>query len=163
MRIYEGMYQKILVPFDGSRSSISALRHANELAELVGDKAEITLLYVIDSIILPPMTHSNVRSRTTGEVIDREGILKEIYYSEKKTGKIVLENAAKSAHVTRKIKTELSYGSPPEKIVEFAKKHKIDLIVVGNIGLSGLSKLRALGSVSRCISECSPCPVLIVH
>lgn len=157
------MYQKILVPFDGSKSSIMALRHANELADLSGDKAEITLLYVIENIMLPPMTHTNIRSRATGEVIDRDGILKEIYYSEKKMGKEMLENAARSAHVSRKIKTELSYGSPSEKIVEFAKKHKIDLIVVGNVGLSGFSKLRALGSVSRCISECSPCPVLIVH
>lgn len=96
-------------------------------------------------------------------MIDRKGILKEIYYSEKKMGKEMLENAVESIHATRKIRTEISYGSPPEKIVEFVKKNKTDLIVVGNVGLSGHSKLRDLGSVSRCISECSPCPVLIVH
>ena len=50
-----------------------------------------------------------------------------------------------------------------EKIVEFAEKENVDLIVIGNIGLSGLSKVKALGSVSRSVSESASCPVLIVH
>jgi nucleotide-binding universal stress UspA family protein len=50
-----------------------------------------------------------------------------------------------------------------DTILEFAKKEKADLIVIGNIGLSGISKLKTLGSVSRSIAEKSSCPVLIVH
>jgi nucleotide-binding universal stress UspA family protein len=49
------------------------------------------------------------------------------------------------------------------KILELAEKEKVDLIVIGNVGLSGVSKLKTLGSVSRAISERSQCPVLIVH
>ena len=49
------------------------------------------------------------------------------------------------------------------KILELADKEKVDLIVIGNVGLSGVLKLKTLGSVSRAISERSPCPVLIVH
>lgn len=48
-------------------------------------------------------------------------------------------------------------------IIEFAEKEKMDLIAIGNIGLSGMSKVKALGSVSRAIAEMSTCPVLIVH
>jgi nucleotide-binding universal stress UspA family protein len=53
--------------------------------------------------------------------------------------------------------------NPPEKIVEFANNEKVDLIVIGNVGLSGLSKVKALGSISRSVSERASCPVLIVH
>jgi nucleotide-binding universal stress UspA family protein len=35
--------------------------------------------------------------------------------------------------------------------------------VLGNVGLSGMSKVKALGSVSRAIIEKSVCTVLIVH
>ena len=40
---------------------------------------------------------------------------------------------------------------------------KIDLIIIGNIGLGGLSKVKALGSVSRGVAEKTMCPILIVH
>ncbi|MFL6434288.1 MAG: universal stress protein [Nitrososphaeraceae archaeon] len=35
--------------------------------------------------------------------------------------------------------------------------------MIGNVGLSGMSKVRALGSISRAIVEKSVCPVLVVH
>jgi nucleotide-binding universal stress UspA family protein len=53
--------------------------------------------------------------------------------------------------------------SIPDAIIDFAKKEKIDLIALGNVGLSGVSKVKALGSVSRAIVERSVCPVLVVH
>lgn len=62
-----------------------------------------------------------------------------------------------------KIKTVSLNGYPPEKIIELANNEKVDLIVIGNIDLSGLSKVKALGSVSRNVSEKASCPVPIVH
>ena len=53
--------------------------------------------------------------------------------------------------------------SIPNTITEFAYKEKVDLIVVGSVGLSGISKVKVLGSVSRAIAEMASCPVLIVH
>ena len=38
-----------------------------------------------------------------------------------------------------------------------------DLIVIGNVGLSGISRIKALGSVSRDIVERAVCSVLVVH
>jgi Universal stress protein family len=40
---------------------------------------------------------------------------------------------------------------------------KIDLIIMGSIGLRGINKIKTLGSVSRRVSEMASCPVLIVH
>jgi nucleotide-binding universal stress UspA family protein len=62
-----------------------------------------------------------------------------------------------------KIDTVSLNGYPSDKIIEFANNQKVDLIVIGSVGLRGLSKIKALGSVSRSVSERAICPVLIVH
>ena len=54
-------------------------------------------------------------------------------------------------------------GSPSERILEFANTNEIDLIVMGSQRLETISKIKALGSVARKVSEAANCPVLIVH
>jgi nucleotide-binding universal stress UspA family protein len=73
------------------------------------------------------------------------------------------EEKQKYAHHNIKIDTTSLNGNPAEKVIEFANNKKVDLIVIGNVGLSGLSRVKALGSVSRNVSERASCPVLIVH
>jgi nucleotide-binding universal stress UspA family protein len=50
-----------------------------------------------------------------------------------------------------------------EQILRFAKNNKMDLIVMGSRRLKGVLKIKALGSVTRKVSEIADCPVLIVH
>lgn len=157
------MYQRILVPYDGSKPSANALRHAIGMAESKRS-AEITLLYVVEQIVLPPLINEKVRSRRTGELVDREQLLKEMYFGEKKSATSMLEKATRSARAKKiRTRTRVTYGLASEQIVEYARKEKIDLIVIGNVGLSGISRLKAIGSVSRAVSEHAPCPVMIVH
>ena len=52
---------------------------------------------------------------------------------------------------------------PADKIIEFANGENMDLIIMGNVGLRGISRIKALGSVSRRVSEMASCPVLLVH
>lgn len=41
---------------------------------------------------------------------------------------------------------------------------KVDMIVMGSSNrVQGLSKIKALGSVTRRVSELADCPVIIVH
>ena len=47
--------------------------------------------------------------------------------------------------------------------IDFANKAKSDLIIIGSPGLDGFSKIKALGSVSRMVSERAKCPVMIIH
>ena len=44
-------------------------------------------------------------------------------------------------------------GSPSEKILEFANANQIDLIIMGSQRLETISKIKALGSVSRKVSR----------
>jgi nucleotide-binding universal stress UspA family protein len=69
-----------------------------------------------------------------------------------------------SSYADIKTQVVVSNGlSIADAIIDFANKEKADLIVLGNVGLSGMSKIKALGSVSRAIVERSVCPVLVVH
>jgi len=52
-------------------------------------------------------------------------------------------------------------GVPHEQIVRFAKSRRVDLVVVGTHGRSGLAKL-FLGSVAGRVVTAASCPVLTV-
>jgi nucleotide-binding universal stress UspA family protein len=77
--------------------------------------------------------------------------------------KMLEEKRQKYTHHNVKIEPILLGGYPAEKIIEFANNEKVDLIVIGSVGLSRLLKVKALGSVSRSASERASCAVLIVH
>ncbi|WP_082697427.1 universal stress protein [Nitrosopumilus sp. Nsub] len=36
-------------------------------------------------------------------------------------------------------------------------------MIIGSHGLTGLTKIQALGSIARAISEIAPCPILLVR
>ena len=50
-----------------------------------------------------------------------------------------------------------------EQILKYTSDNKIDLIIIGSQRLNKFSKIKALGSVSRKISENADCPVMIIH
>jgi len=58
-------------------------------------------------------------------------------------------------------KTITRQGMPAEKILETAKKMKVDVIVVGSHGRHGAKKF-LMGSVSSKVIEYATCPVLVV-
>ncbi len=150
----------ILVPYDGSKQSDKALTKAVELAELIkkgGTKIEINMLHVVPEIYVPPTLFDrdvNIKSKVTGERLTSQRYLKE-YYHEMKSKEIEPANIM--------IRTYVTYGYPSDKILEFSNKHQVNLIVIGSIGLTGFSRIKALGSVARSISERANGPVMIVR
>ena len=61
------------------------------------------------------------------------------------------------------IKVKVVVGRPSDKIVEYAKEEKVDLIVMGTAGLGSAFKVAVFGSVARKISEDALCPVILVR
>ena len=61
-----------------------------------------------------------------------------------------------------KVETRVELGVPAEKILAFAEKEKIDLIVMGAHGRTGLERA-IFGSVANKVVKSAPCPVLTVH
>ena len=157
-------FQKILVPYDGSTSADKALENAIGIAKLTGANTQIILLHVTPHIPIPLTFERPVYSAKTGKSIPLTQYIQELSEEMEENASNMLEGEKrKYVHHDVKIETISLNGYPSEKIIEFANSEKVDLIVIGNVGLSGLSKVKALGSVSRNVSERASCPVLIVH
>ncbi|MGN6631587.1 MAG: universal stress protein [Nitrososphaeraceae archaeon] len=171
------MYKKLVVPVDGSKPADKALDHAMHLTKTISvnnsfGKIEIIIISVIPDLPATLGFESPRKSRRTGEVISYSEYINEMYEL-KRSNTINLLSARKKkyeSHLTRdnnftiRVEVLVSQGnSISDTIIKFANKEKANLIAVGNIGLSGISKLKTLGSVSRSIAEKSSCPVLIVH
>jgi nucleotide-binding universal stress UspA family protein len=161
--------KKILVPYDGSKPSENAVKQAVELANNSSGHSEIILLNVVQQIVLPPVIPESprFRSRITGEEITTAALVKEL--SQQTKGAAIKMLNEKRQQIIGKIQNRIEVrakvviGYPSDKIIEYAKEENVDLIIIGNVGLSGASKFRALGSVSRSVSERASCPVIIVH
>jgi nucleotide-binding universal stress UspA family protein len=158
------MYKKILVPYDGSEPSDKALDHAVHIAKMSG-KSEVILLYVIAEFPTYHFIERPARSIKTGEKTTVSQYLKEVYELMEESANDVLDKKKEDIKKTTglEIGTKLLTGHISNSIIDFAAKEKVDLIVIGHVGRSGMSKIRSLGSVSRSVSERAPCPVMIIH
>ncbi len=150
------MFKDILVPYDNSTPSQNALKIASDIAR--SNNATVHLLYVIQEVILPNYFGRTQLNKTMKEYE------KEIY-NDLKAQALNLLQEQKQKNETLGIPTKIgtAYGNTSKQILESIKKNKIDLVVIGTTSRKGISKIRALGSVARKISEESPCPVLLVH
>jgi nucleotide-binding universal stress UspA family protein len=124
-------------------------------------QTEIILLYAVPYIEVPlPLDESEMMVAESAQI----KYIQQMYsYLRDRAFETLQELADKFVNKDRfTVRVEILYGSPAEKIIEFAHKEKVDVIVMGNIGFSGFSKLKALGSVSRSVSERAEVPVMIV-
>lgn len=62
----------------------------------------------------------------------------------------------------RRVETALQWGRPYSEIVQYARHHAIDLIVMGTHGRGPVAHL-LLGSVAEKVLRAAPCPVLTVR
>lgn len=158
------MYRKILVPYDDSEPSNKALDHAVNIAKRSG-QSEVMVLYVIAEYPHYHFIERPARSIKTGEKTTLSQYLKEVYELIRERANDVLEK--KKEEIKKKagleIRTKVLTGHISDTIIDFAAKEEVDLIVIGNIGRTGISKIKMLGSVSRSVSERAPCPVMIIH
>jgi nucleotide-binding universal stress UspA family protein len=155
------LYRKILVPYDISNPADRALAHAVKLAKATDESTQVVILHVIPDIPIYPVLEHAIKSKHEGQHTFNEHV-QFVYESMKSYVTKILEDKKseyRQAGVT--IKTDVVQGKPVDKIINYAKD--ADLIVMGSTGFSGISKLRALGSVSRGVLEKSECPVMIVH
>lgn len=156
-------YRKILVPYDGSSAADKAFEHAIRFGAELRRSPEIVLLSVVENIILPPQI-GETRSAVTNEMVSAEELRKELYLSMKSHAKTMLDRKAREAsEAGARATTNVRYGYAADEIVRFAKEEGVDVLIIGNVGLRGISKLRVLGSVSRSVAEKATCPVMIVH
>ncbi|MDQ3970196.1 MAG: universal stress protein [Thermoproteota archaeon] len=150
MLAIELVFKKILVPYDGSDLANKALEHAVSLAKMhnrrnSGDiRTEIIILHVVPEIpITNVIFERSIRSKKTGEITTVSQHVQELYQQMKDGMKELLEEKRENYKKTAgdmPINTTIVVGSPANKIIEFSKNEKIDLIVIGSLGRKGISK-----------------------
>ncbi|MGD8707285.1 MAG: universal stress protein [Nitrosopumilaceae archaeon] len=151
------MLTKILVPYDGSKYSTKALARATELAHNLD--SEIILFSVVNvGYVSPPGLLGIIKSKKEKETIKKWS--KSVRTDTEKMLKNALKKCESKGITASYV---ISEGEISSKILDFATKKRISLIVIGSHGLHGIGKLKTLGSVSRRVSENAKCPVLIVR
>jgi nucleotide-binding universal stress UspA family protein len=147
-------YSNILVPYDGSKFSERALITSKTLAKTYNSILHLATIVDLTDVTSPGLMRSQERTKTLEQI--RESIRNSAASRlEQKKEEFEQEGI--------KVKISLTEGSASDSILELIKKNNIELVVIGSQGLSGLARLKALGSVSRRISEIAECPVLIVR
>lgn len=144
------MFNKILVPVDGSKGALKALEKGVGLQLLSG--AELYVLCVFKHHSLLEASLSMVRPMKLD--IPDEALREyatEVAVQAKSTA---LELGASQARAF------IKGGRPSSTIVRFAKKREVDLIVMGAKGTNGDHLL--LGSVAQRVASAAHCPTLIV-
>jgi nucleotide-binding universal stress UspA family protein len=157
-------YKRILVPHDCYKMSSEALRHAIDIAKPSSESSVIILLHVIQNFPVPHLLERPTRPHEKHKTISTSGYLSNLYMQIKsRISEVLDEEEEMCAKQGIKVQTKIAVGRPADQILKFAEKEKIDLIVIGSRRLKGLSKVRALGSVSRNVAAKAPCPVLTVR
>jgi nucleotide-binding universal stress UspA family protein len=136
------LYEKILVPVDGSEHSLRALQEAIRITKASGGR--ITVAYVCSatsegpSFVMPKLPQG----------CDNESVF------------------AKSNKTAETAGAEVEFlplkGNVADQIVKTAVDGCFDLIVIGARGLGNVSGL-ILGSVSQSVIKHASCPVLVTH
>ncbi|MDF2616127.1 MAG: UspA protein [Sedimentibacter sp.] len=154
---------KILVPVDGSTSSINAVKKAIEVAKKMNGTIKLLTVVHIDGL------QNYLRYKRQWSQVDGSAI-SESDPEEKKIEDKMKENSRRMLNaVVEKLdfsnintEEEVLIGEPYEVILETARSENFDLIVMGNRGFSKIKRF-FVGSVAQRVISDSPCPVLVMH
>lgn len=146
------MYQRILVPVDGSPTSQHGLSEAIRLAQMSG--GQLRLLHMIDelSLVMSMAPYAPPQD--------------DLFSAIREQGQAVLAQAreqAVSQNVAADVVLSENFGHRlADLVTEEASKWPADLIVLGTHGRRGLGRM-LLGSDAEQILRNAPVPVLLVR
>jgi nucleotide-binding universal stress UspA family protein len=141
------MYQKVLVPLDGSDLAECALPHVKKMVK-EGFIKDIIILTVID-----------IHPSALLEGADTTVIYKaQMHNSREYMNKVQAQFRAEGIEV----KTEILQGSAAQVISDYANEKKVELVVIATHGYSGVKRLM-FGSVAFRVLHDSHVPVLLIR
>lgn len=146
------MYERILVPYDGSPTSDEALAEAVQLAKLCSSR--LRLIHVVDPLLY--ITGFEVGAVYANEILP--GLLA--------AGEELLRKARDPIEAQGLVVESEVIQSSGERvariIVEQTVLWKADLVVIGTHGRRGVDRV-LMGSDAELVARTSPVPVLLVR
>lgn len=139
---------KILLPIDGSQSSLNAAKYVAKFAKNSRSPVKVTLVSVHDDVGL-----GHVKQFVAKSVID--DYLREVSEKELKAAQKVLDTARIKHNMV------IKRGHISEEIISLANKDKVDLIIMGAKGRSSFVDV-LIGSVAQRVSSSAKQAVLLV-
>ena len=146
------MYQKILIPLDGSDLAECSLAHAKAVAQGCN---------VTDVIVFRVIEPFSTQTLAALAEADDESIRRVRQQNQQDAEDYVLKvknNLRAQGVASRAVTVE---GSPADEILSYTEKNNVDLIVMSTHGRSGLSRF-FFGSVAERVSRHSRAPVLLL-
>ena len=138
------MYERILVPLDGSELAEVALPYAEELAGRLG--SEITLIHVYES------------AESEYQQMHQAYVEKMVEVTKQGAERFLAKSKAKAV----KVKSALLVGHPAEQIVDYADEQNAGLIIIATHGRSGITRW-VLGSVAAKVVRAAKQPVALIR
>jgi len=148
------MYEKILVPLDGSELAESVLPHVETIARGCS-VVEIVLLRVCEApSILADYPEGKDKSweKHVGRMTTNAQQQCNIYLGD-------VEKQLRDRGFS--VRTESRLGKPADEIINYANENNVDLIIMASHGRAGVSRW-AYGSVADKVLRSSCVPVLLV-
>jgi len=141
------MYDKILVPLDGSTLAERAIRHAQEVAH--GTRSEILLMQAVNFPVpvVPEAVLMPDAKWLAGAKEEAAGYLDGI--------------AAPLREAGMRVRTLLDERPPADAILHIAEREAVDLIVMSTHGRGGLSRM-LMGSVAESVFRATSRTVMLV-
>ena len=127
------MYERILVPLDGSEQAEMALPYAIAMAEVFGSEVDVVAVGGEEERKFERLIRTYLERVTAG----------------------LAEEAVRA-------KAVFLYGNPAEATVDYARKNSVGLIIMATHGRSGVARW-VMGSVAGKIVRSSLTPVLLIN
>lgn len=140
------MFQRVLVPLDGSKLAECALPYVRNLSR-DGFVGEIILLNVVEipATWLEGMDYVSLKNANLVQ-----------------STKYLTELKEQLAAEGLPVKAEVLEGTTAQVIADYARGKGVDLIVIGTHGYTGMKKLM-FGSIALRVLHDSHCPVLLIR
>jgi len=154
------LFEKILVPLDGSEHSLRALDVGIQMAKKFGGK--LALIHVYSVAVRPTIMPEPTTLTAPGVPVMAPLEISKMAEATRKVGNRILEDGEEKAKAEEvQVEKILVEGYVVQEIIRTAKEGSFDLIVIGARGISRIREL-LLGSVTDGVIHHGSCPVLVV-
>ena len=166
------MFERLLVPLDGSELAETVLPHVAELGQ--GCASEIVLLRVIPppgdgTRALYESLRLDMPVAPRPELVEGRTVVQHPIYREREMASLQADATRSLARAKERLseagveaRMEVLFGRPAERIVDYARSEQVDLIAMVTHGRSGFRR-RVFGSVAEKVLRTTTLPVLLVR